>query len=75
VFAAGMGVRAVVHDPAPWQLFLAQVLAGGAAYATYVLFVPITAVREVVNETIDELLPAGPARALRRLRGLTGQQA
>jgi len=75
VFAAGMAVRAFVHDPAPWQLFPAQVLAGGLAYATYVLFAPIAAVREVVTETIDDLLPAGPARALRRLRGLAGQQA
>jgi hypothetical protein len=65
----------VLPDPAAWQQFFALAAAAALTYAAFVLFAPFAAVRAVVNETIDDLLPPGPARLLRRLQGLAGQQA
>jgi hypothetical protein len=51
------GVRSLTPAPPAWLMLLAQGSAGGAAYAAFVLWIPIPAMRDVVNETLTDLLP------------------
>jgi teichuronic acid exporter len=61
------GVRAVVPNPAALVLLLTQVAVGGVFYAICVLFSPFAAVRHIVRETIDDLVPGPGGRLLNRL--------
>jgi PST family polysaccharide transporter len=76
LLATDAGLRAVLPEAQAWRLLLAQTMTGALFYAIFVLFGPFTAVRDLVSETLDELLPPGAARALNRVRGLTlGKQS
>lgn len=67
VVATGAVVRAAMPAPAAWLLLLAQATAGAAFYCAFVLFCPFAAVREIVRETADDLVPASGRRLLNRL--------
>lgn len=62
--------QSLVAQPPAWQELLVQALAGSAFYLVFLLFSPFTDVRELVDETIDDLLPA-----LRRFVGRPGSGA
>lgn len=49
-----------------WQRLASEVLTGGVVYAAYVLFSPFATVREIVGETITDLLPPRAVRLLAR---------
>jgi O-antigen/teichoic acid export membrane protein len=70
LLATAAVLRAFVSEPAAWQLLLAQATTGGFFYAAFVLVGPFAAVHEVVSETLDDLVPAGAARVLNRVRRL-----
>jgi hypothetical protein len=67
LLGTGAAFRTLTPEPAAWQLLLAQASAGGLFYAAFVLLGPFTAMREVVSETLDDLLPARAAQVVRRL--------
>jgi hypothetical protein len=77
LLATGAALRAFVPEPPAWQMLLAQATTGGLFYAAFVLVGPFTAVRDIVAETLHDLLPAGPAAGvLNRFRKpASGQQA
>lgn len=58
--------RAVAPDPAAWQLLLLQTTVGALFYGAFVFFSPFGAVREVVAETVEDILPPAWSRALNR---------
>jgi hypothetical protein len=62
--AAAAVFRAIVPQPAAWQQLLVQTGAGALFYALFVVFNPFTAVRDVVTETADDMLPPGLRQAL-----------
>jgi PST family polysaccharide transporter len=68
-------LHALNADVAAWQLILVQGTIGVFVYAAFLLFSPFAAVREVVAETIDDLLPAGVAQALNGRKSLARAQA
>jgi PST family polysaccharide transporter len=70
LLATGTAFRALVPEPSAWQMLLTQMIAGGLFYSAFILIGPFSTVRDLVGETIDDLLPAGPARILNRFRGL-----
>ncbi len=51
---------------AAWQQLAVLMAAGALAYALFVLFTPIGALRELVSETVEDLVPASAARVLSR---------
>ena len=55
---ADAAVWAVVPSPAAWHFLLAQTMTGGLFYAGFVLFSPFAIVREIVTETLNDMLPA-----------------
>lgn len=61
---AGFGLRALVPEPPAWLLLLVQALAGGLFYGAFVLFSPFRAVRDIVHETLADVLPGGPRQLL-----------
>jgi PST family polysaccharide transporter len=62
--------RSLVDDPARWQLLAAQMVVGGGFYAAFVLLSPFAAVRDLVRDSIEDLLPARSLDAFDRLTGL-----
>jgi O-antigen/teichoic acid export membrane protein len=63
-----LGIEAVmtgIRPQAPeWQLLLVQGVGGAIFYAVFLLFAPIAMVRELVRETLNDMLPAGTVQAL-----------
>jgi PST family polysaccharide transporter len=47
----------VVAQPAAWQMLGVQVAAGGLFYVPFVLFSPFPAVRAIVQETVEDMVP------------------
>jgi PST family polysaccharide transporter len=64
--ATAAAVRAAGLALPPWQLLLLQTLVGTLFYLTFVVAGPFDQVREIVGESVDDLLPAGPARVVQR---------
>ena len=50
-------VRALLAAPPAWLLLLVQIAGGSVFYLGFVLFSPSVAVRELVHETLTDLLP------------------
>lgn len=69
-------LRAFVVNPPAWQLLVAQLATGGLFFFAFVLISPFAAVRQIVGETADDLLPSGPARVFNKfLKPVSRQQA
>ena len=65
-------MRALTPSPAPWLDLLVRLMVGGLFYAGFVLFSPFAAVRDVVRETADDLVPAPGLHFINRLGRLRG---
>ena len=68
VFGTGMALRAMLPEPALLVLLVGQATAGALFYAAFVLFCPFASVRDVVAETLDDMLPAKWLAAVNWLR-------
>lgn len=76
LLATGAAFRAFVPAPSAWQLLVVQGTMGAVFYAAFLLAGPFPAVHDVVSETLDDLLPPGPARLLNKFRRpIPGQRA
>jgi PST family polysaccharide transporter len=64
------GLSAGGRAPAAWELLLAQSVAGGLAYAGFILFSPFAPFNDIVTETAHQLLPVAVAQRLDRVRGV-----
>lgn len=74
LLATGAVLRVFVPEPSPWLTLLVQATGGACCYAAFVLVGPFAAVRDLVSEVLDDLLPPGPARIVNRIRGLASRQ-
>jgi O-antigen/teichoic acid export membrane protein len=54
----GLALRAVVHEPAAWQLLLAQTFTGTAFLALFLLYSPFGSARDVVVEGVEDFAPS-----------------
>ena len=55
-------LRVMAPSTPSWLILLCQVLAAGTFYASFILFVPIRAVRTLVSEVATDMLPAPVTR-------------
>lgn len=65
-FAAALALRSRAPATPPLVMLLAEASAAGLLYASFVLFAPFTALRELVGETAGEVLPARARGLLQR---------
>jgi O-antigen/teichoic acid export membrane protein len=68
LLATGAGVDAMLGQRPAWQLLLIQGAVSGLSYAAFLIFSPFTAVREVVLETMNDIVPAERFQAFDWLR-------
>jgi O-antigen/teichoic acid export membrane protein len=64
LLATGAGLRVLIPHPPSWLLLITQMAAGGLFYAAFVLFSPFASVREIVTETLTDVLPPGRLQVL-----------
>lgn len=57
----------VAANTAAWQQLAALMAVGATTYVLFVVFTPFEALRDLVSETVDDLVPASAARVLFRL--------
>jgi PST family polysaccharide transporter len=65
--ATSVAVNAAIPQPPALVLLLIQVAVGGLFYGVFVLFSPSAAVRELVDETADDLIPPEGLQLLNRV--------
>jgi O-antigen/teichoic acid export membrane protein len=68
LLAVGMVWRATAGEPHPLPLLLAQMALGGLFYGAFILFSPFAAVRDLVAETVSDLVPANGIKVFAWLR-------
>ena len=68
LLGAAAALRVFNPAAAEWQLLLLQVMTGAVFYALFILYSPFASVRDLVSETVTDLLPARAKGVLARLR-------
>jgi O-antigen/teichoic acid export membrane protein len=68
LLAAEFAFRRIVPAAHAWQMLLAEGIVGALFYAAFVIAGPFIAVHNLVTETLDDLLPKGPAQIVNRFR-------
>jgi teichuronic acid exporter len=66
LLAVDLGLRAGFGSVRPWESLLVQSAVGALFYVVFLLFSPFSAVRDIVSETVNDLMPAWVPQMLMR---------